>query len=217
AVLAFALSGHDSRAQDASSSATATQTTPASDAAGIADPASNDDESPATVEVADIEVADIAFASHDARAIREASAPDAWGGPRQPDAPTLSERVVAYDIHVELDPEEHTLDGREKLTWRNRSDVSVGSVYLHLYLNAFRCEGSTYFTEAHERGSDFPSDVATEEGDSGHTDLKKVEQTGQEISREFVHPDGGPEIDLTVLRFDLPQPVLPGASTTLVI
>src|SRR5690606_8232550 len=116
AVLAFALSGHDSRAQDASSSATATQTTPASDAAGIADPASNDDESPATVEVADIEVADIPFASPDARAIREASAADAWGGPRQPDAPTLSDRVVAYDIDVELDPVKHTLDGRQKLT-----------------------------------------------------------------------------------------------------
>ena len=215
AVLAFALSGHDSRAQDASSSATATQTTPASDAAGIADPDNYDAESPATVEVADIEVADIAFASPDARAIREASAADAWGGPRQPDAPTLSDRVVAYDIDVELDPVKHTLDGRQKLTWRNRSDVAVGSVYLHLYLNAFRSEGSTYFTESRERGFAFRSDVATEEGDWGYTDLKKVEQNGQEVSWEFVHPDGGPETDLTVVRFDLPQPVLPGASTTL--
>ncbi|MEZ5464622.1 MAG: M1 family metallopeptidase [Lysobacteraceae bacterium] len=201
AVLAFSLCGQTSRAQDASASdATAETTTDAATA----------DDAPVS-----LDVADIALASADARAIRVASAADAWGGPRQPGTATLSDRVVAYDIDVELDPVEHTLDGKQKLTWRNRSDVVVGSVYLHLYLNAFRSEGSTYFTESRERGFAFRSDVDTEEGDWGYTDLTKVEQNGAAVSWEFVHPDGGPETDLTVVRFDLPEPVLPGASTTL--
>ena len=201
AVLAFALSGNTVRAQDANTSDAVTDTTTESDAPADA--------------AAMPAVADIPLASPDARAIREASAADAWGGPRQPGDATLSDRVVAYDIDVELDPEKHTLDGKQKLTWRNRSNVAVGSIYLHLYLNAFRSEGSTYFTESRENGFAFRSDVATEEGDWGYTDLKKVEQNGQEVSWEFVHPDGGPETDMTVVRFDLPEPVMPGASTTL--
>ena len=201
AVLAFALSATTAWAQDASSIDASTETATESDAPADA--------------AAMPAVADIPLASPDARAIREASAADAWGGPRQPGDATLSDRVVAYDIDVELDPEKHTLDGKQKLTWRNRSNVAVGSIYLHLYLNAFRSEGSTYFTESRENGFAFRSDVATEEGDWGYTDLKKVEQNGQEVSWEFVHPDGGPETDMTVVRFDLPEPVMPGASTTL--
>src|SRR5690606_17627616 len=89
----------------------------------------------------------IPLAGADAGAVRTPSAADAWGGPRADDAATLSDRVVAYSIDAELDPDKHTIKGRQQLTWRNRSAQPVCSVYLHLYLNGFDGPGSTFMTE----------------------------------------------------------------------
>jgi hypothetical protein len=146
--------------------------------------------------------------------VREPSAPGAWGGPRQGNEPTLSDRVVSYQIEAKLDPDKHTVDGRQKLTWRNRSDRPVQSVYLHLYLNAFEGEGSTFMTERRQ-GFAFRSAVDVEDDDWGYTELRKVQQGGQAVPWRFVQPDGGPATDHTVVRLDLPQAVGPGASTTL--
>ena len=158
---------------------------------------------------------DIPFASADASAVRVPSAPGAWGGPRTGVEPTLSDRVVRYRIQATLDPEKHTVTGRQQLTWRNRSDREVRAVYLHLYLNAFEGAGSTYFTEQRERGFEFRSDEDTREGEWGWMRLTRVEQGGAKVPWRYVHPDGGPSTDRTVVRLDLPQPVAPGASTTL--
>lgn len=162
-----------------------------------------------------LQPADIPLAPAITKPIREPSAADAWGGPRSGNESTLSDRVVDYQIEVELDPIKHTLDGKQQLTWRNRSAVPVSSVYLHLYLNAFRNEGSTYFTEGRERGYRFRSDVETREGEWGYTDLKSVKQSGKDVTFSFVHPDNGPTTDMTVVRLDLPSQVAPGQSTTL--
>ena len=45
----------------------------------------------------------IPLAAADAAAPTTASSPDAWGGPRKADAPTLSDRVVKYTIDATLD------------------------------------------------------------------------------------------------------------------
>ena len=139
----------------------------------------------------------------------------AWGGPRTGSEATLSDRVVSYRIHARLDPLAHTIEGRQQLTWRNRSAREVRAVYLHLYLNAFEGEGSTFMTEKRNLGFEFRSDVPIKPGDWGHTELKKVAQAGTAVPWYFVQPDGGPATDHTVVRLDLPQPVAAGASTTL--
>jgi hypothetical protein len=157
----------------------------------------------------------IALAAADAAAVSQPSAPDAWGGPRKGDEPTLSDRVVNYQITTDLDPVKHLLNGQEKLTWRNRSKQAVSSVYLHLYLNAFEGNGSTFFTEQRTRGFSFRSDVPIKDGEWGHTQMTKVQQGGAAVPWLFVHPDGGPDTDHTVVRLDLPQPVPAGESTTL--
>lgn len=166
-------------------------------------------------EAAKADCAEIPFAAADAAAVSVPSAAEAWGGPRAADAPTLSDRVVRYDIDVTLDPDEHTLDGNQRLTWRNRSDQAVCAVYLHLYLNAFEGPGSTFMSEQRNLSFAFRSDVPVKEGDWGHTRLQRVEQDGQAVAWSYVHPDGGPETDRTVVRLDLPHPVAPGESTTL--
>ena len=111
--------------------------------------------------------------------------------------PTLSDRVVKYRIQATLDPEKHTVTGRQQLTWRNRSDREVRSVYLHLYLNAFEGAGSTYFTEQRERGFEFRSDEDTREGEWGWMRLTRVEQAGAKVPWRYAHPDGGPSTDRT--------------------
>ena len=157
----------------------------------------------------------IALAAPDAAAVRVPSAPDAWGGPRTGAEPTLSDRVVNYEIDVTLDPVKHTLDGKEKLTWRNRSAVPVRSVYLHLYLNAFESSGSTFYSERKTRNFSFRTDVPVEDGEWGHIALTSTKQGDVDVPWQFVQPDGGPVTDHTVVRLDLPQAVAPGATTLL--
>jgi len=158
---------------------------------------------------------EIPLASAHAAAELIPSAPDAWGGPRTGAEATLSERVVKYEIDANLDPQAHTVSGRERLTWRNRSARRVGSLYLHLYLNAFEGPGSTFYAEQRLKGLSFRSEVAVKDGDWGHIELKSVRQGSSPLTFTFVQPDGGPPTDHTVVRFELPTPVEPGASTTL--
>jgi len=174
-------------------------------------PASAAADMPASAPAAD----GIALAAPHAAAVTVPSSPDAWGGPRTGSEPTLSDRVVHYEIDATLDPVKHGVTGREKLTWRNRSAVPVKSVYLHLYMNAFEGAGSTFFTEKRLRESGFRSGVDTKDGEWGHIALRGVSQGDTRVPWTFVHPDGGPATDHTVVRFDLPQAVAPGASTTI--
>ena len=74
--------------------------------------------------------APIPFADPDAGAVVVPSAPDAWGGPRTGNEATLSDRVVEYRIQASLDPDKHTIDGKQQLSWRNRSNQPVCTVYL---------------------------------------------------------------------------------------
>jgi hypothetical protein len=157
----------------------------------------------------------IALAAPNSAAVSVPSSPNAWGGARTGLEPTLSDRVVHYDIDATLDPVKHTVTGREKLTWRNRSAVPVKSVYVHLYMNAFEGTGSTFFTEKRERESGFRSGVDIKEGEWGHIALRSVTQGEATVPWTFVHPDKGPALDHTVVRFDLPAAVAPGASTLL--
>ncbi|MGF6709708.1 hypothetical protein QFZ41_000672 [Luteibacter sp. W1I16] len=163
------------------------------------------------------EPAEIPFAPAHAGAVRTPSAPAAWGGPRTGSEPTLSDRVVSYRIQARLDPLKHTVDGQQQLTWRNRSDRPVGAVFLHLYLNAFEGEGSTFFTErrvlAAHGGSRGVAEV--KKGEWGYIDLGDVEQDGAALKWRYVHPDGGPDTDHTVVRVDLARPVPAGGSVTL--
>jgi hypothetical protein len=154
------------------------------------------------------------LAGADAGAVRTPSAPGAWGGPRTGAEPTLSDRVADYRIRAVLDPKAHTIEATERITWRNRSDLPIRAVYLHLYLNAFANEGSTFMREKARYGA-FRSDVPTKEGEWGWTELRKVTQGGREATWSFVHPDGGPETDRTVVRVELPEPVPPGGTAVL--
>ena len=160
---------------------------------------------------------EIPFAPAHDTFITTQSAPNAWGGERTGNESTLSDRVVSYTIDADLDAAKHAVSGKEHMTWRNRSDREVRSVYFHLYLNAFQNEGSTFFTErkvftAHgsSRGN-----AVLEKGQWGWIRLQNVQQGGAPLKWSFVHPDGGPATDETVVRIDLAQPVPAGGTLAL--
>jgi hypothetical protein len=156
----------------------------------------------------------IPLAGWQAGAVRVASAPGAWGGPRTGSEPTLSDRVASYELRAVLDPVKHTIEGSGKLRWRNRSDRPVRTVYFHTYLNAFEGPGSTWMTEKARYGS-FRSGVELKAGEAGYIDVTSISQGGRAAAMRYVQPDGGPATDRSVLRVDLPEPVAPGGETTL--
>lgn len=175
------------------------------------------DATPATATTASTPYVPIPLASPDAAAVSTPSAPGAWGGERTGNEPTLSDRVVAYHIDAELDAVKHAVHGREQLQWRNRSDREIRSIYMHLYLNAFANEGSTFFTErevltAHGRSR---GKASLKKGQWGWIDLNSVRQADTDLKWSFVHPDGGPATDHTVVRIDLAQPVPAGGTLAL--
>ena len=152
----------------------------------------------------------IAVAGASAGAVRVPSSDAAWGGVRAGGA----ERVADYDLTATLDPDQHTVVGHERLTWHNRSDLPVRSLYFHLYLNAFESSGSTFFTELSRYGG-FRSGVKTRKGEWGYTELLKIMAQGKPARWEFVHPDGGPSTDHTVVRVVLAEPVPAHATAVL--
>lgn len=160
---------------------------------------------------------DIPFASPDAAGVTLPSAATAWGGERTGNEPTLSDRVVSYQISATLDAAKHQVTGQERMTWRNRSDRPVRYIYVHLYLNAFESNGSTWFAEravltAHGRSR---GTAALKKGEWGWIDLQQIKQGESTLKWTFVQPDGGPKTDQTVARIELAEPVQAGATLTL--
>jgi hypothetical protein len=158
--------------------------------------------------------ADIPFASAHASGTNVPSAASAWGGERTGKEATLSDRVVSYRINAELDAAKHAVTASEHMTWRNRSDRAVSRVYFHLYLNGFKNNGSTWFTErkvltAHgqSRGA-----ASLEKGQWGWIDLKQVKQGSASLAWHYVQPDGGPATDQSVVCIELAQSVPAGCT-----
>ena len=128
--------------------------------------------------------------------------------------PEHAEDVVDYTMTARLDPAAHTVHGEGTIVWRNTSEKPVREVWLHLYLNAFKNESSTFMREpvGGARGTGGVTDwgyidvrrfaLATP---SGETDLwPDADKTG-----------GRPgDLDETDARVPLPDEVAPGASVT---
>lgn len=63
-------------------------------------------------------------------------------------ATPVSPPVVEYRIEARLDEKSHTLEGRERVVWRNPSDDEVGVLLFHLYLNAISNAARRQWTSA---------------------------------------------------------------------
>ena len=59
-------------------------------------------------------------------------------------AAELPETGIAYEIEVTLDPATRMLEGRETIRWAHPGSRELLTVPLHLYLNAFSHERTTW-------------------------------------------------------------------------
>ena len=124
----------------------------------------------------------------------------------------LSPRLTGYDINVTLDPERHIVSGQMNAWWVNHSSMPVGEAMMHMYLNAFSSNKSTF--TARGRWS-----AAGEDGWGWVKINSIIDGKGNDLidSIGFVSPDDGNEYDKTVLRIALPAPVASGDTLFLAI
>jgi hypothetical protein len=139
----------------------------------------------------------------------------AAGGAVRSDAlPERAQPVVDYSIEVRLHPDKKELTGRERVVWRNPSADSVGELWFHLYLNAFRNNRSTFYRES---GGGSRGDRAAKD-DWGWIDVTELKRgDGRDLlpALTFEHPDDDNAEDRTVARVRLPEAVPPGGEITL--
>jgi len=148
-----------------------------------------------------------------AEANRDTSPRPAGRGEPEP-LPERSERIVAYRIEATLDHPSRTVHGRETLTWRNVTSETVNDLRLHLYLNAFKNEKSTFMKESKGRHRGFRA----RDGGWGYIDLTSLKLAGGADllkASSFIHPDDDNPDDETVLEVPLPQSVSAGGEITL--
>lgn len=133
-------------------------------------------------------------------------------------ATPVSPPVVEYRIEARLDEKSHTLEGRERVVWRNPSDDEVGVLLFHLYLNAFKNNESTFMRES---GGQLRGDFAgSKPGDWGWIEvpsIKTADGSERRPSSRFVQPDGNDASDETVLSVPLAAPVAPRGTVELAI
>lgn len=128
--------------------------------------------------------------------------------PARADLPEKSAETLDYEIHANLDAKTREIMARGTLTWRNQSPEPVTEMRLHLYLNAFKNERSTFMRESlgSHRGHRFDKRAP------GKIDLLSFKRKDGEnlidpAKLEFVTDDDGNTDDQTVVRIALKEPV----------
>jgi hypothetical protein len=128
--------------------------------------------------------------------------------------PDKSDQVVQYAIKVRLDSSSKQLVGTERLTWTNPSGDTVGELWFHTYLNAFKNTRTTFVKES---GGQLRGDTMVSDS-WGWIDVTSIRTAaGTDLTKQlvFAQPDDGNRDDQTVARLPLPEPVPPGGSVTL--
>ncbi len=132
---------------------------------------------------------------------------------RPADQKPLSERITGYGMDVKLDTEAKTVSGTMEAFWVNNTSDTVPDIRMHLYMNAFRSNRTTFNKES--GGS-----PGSRDKDPGWIELKSfLMKNGTDLlpSMEFISPDDGNRDDKTVIRVMLPKPAFPGDTVAVVI
>jgi hypothetical protein len=138
----------------------------------------------------------------------------AWAGVEAQPIPDPPPEVVAYTIQVHLDPATHALLGTESVRWRNTTANPTRELWLHLYLNAFSSNRSTFMRES--RGRQLRSSRRVQSwGWTRLTSAALADGTDLLPTLSFQRPDDGNPDDYTVARLTLPREVPPGGAVEL--
>ena len=112
--------------------------------------------------------------------------------------PRYWQQWADYRLEAELNPVSKRLAGKGKVTYQNRSPDTLRDVYVHLLHNIFAPNS--------RRNTDVPWAL---EG----VELSRVAAQGQEL-KPGEGESAGYEVEGTIMRIRLPQPLPPGVSAT---
>jgi hypothetical protein len=118
----------------------------------------------------------------------------------------LSPRITGYTIDARLDTDEKAVYASMEAFWVNHSSDIVRDVQLHMYMNAFSSDRSTFLKKS-------GIGPAKDSSDYGYIKLLEFRiDDGADLLplSSFISPDDGNPDDKTVLKVLLPSPVLPG-------
>ncbi len=134
----------------------------------------------------------------------------AEGGPRVPP-------VASYTIEAQVNAD-HAITGRETVRFTNRTKFSFEDLRLHLYLNAWKNDRSTWLTEQTRGGGRNDRGVRRlEAGRWGFSEIHRIAlEDGTDLtpSLQYLSPDDGNPEDRTLVSVALPRPVGPGEMVT---
>jgi len=116
----------------------------------------------------------------------------------------LSERQTYYKINATLNPETKTVTGDMEAYWVNKSPDLVPDIRLHLYMNAFKSNKTSFFSNRM---------ISEIKNDFGWINLLSFDdRKGNDLlpGLKYISPDDNNPDDQTVVSVMLPAPAKPG-------
>ncbi len=116
--------------------------------------------------------------------------------------PGYWQQDVQYTIKAKVDEKTDIVTATEELIYWNNSPDTLNFVYFHLYQNAF--QPGSYCSALHD-ANDYPLVYGPYEKEKLGTVVSNLKVAGQEVKTE---------LDNTILKVFLPQPLLPNSSVS---
>lgn len=133
--------------------------------------------------------------------------------------PPLPAVFLDYRIEAALDPATREVKGRETIRWRNPAERPVATLPLHVYVNAFAHEDTTWMR--HQLGRDAGDPEKIWNDPWGWTVLDAVREVRgaahTDATWQWIRPDDGNLNDRTLAEIALAAPAAPGAEVVLEI
>lgn len=130
----------------------------------------------------------------------------------------IPESKISYSIDVKLEPEARKLIGEEVIRWTNPSTTAIDRLRMHLYLNGFAHEHTTWMSEELGPG-ELDGLLEIQPDPWGWIELKEIRQRSGDLritlSSRPIQPDDGNTLDRSLIEIDLASPIPPGEATEL--
>jgi hypothetical protein len=127
----------------------------------------------------------------------------------------LPETRISYRIEARLDPATRRLEGRETIRWTNPSASRIDAIPLHLYLNAFSHEDTTWMRGVPKVLFDPDEFLRIHDDPWGFIEPRSIHRGGLALAWRPIAPDDGNPFDRTLAEVTLDRPVLPGETVEL--
>ena len=130
-------------------------------------------------------------------------------------AAELPETGISYEIRVTLDPETRMLEGDVSIRWTHPGSRPLRKVPMHLYLNAFAHEETTWMRGVPARRLRADEFLDRWPDPWGWNEPVSIRRGKRELAWRPIAPDDGNHLDRSLIEVDLGRPLQPGATLAL--